>query len=308
MNRPQANTTPRALVTGSARGLGFETASQLARQGIHVIISDINRDGGEAAVATITSAGGSAEFFELDLSDLSKIRRFAEEQNQRGLPLDILVNNAGILPPFERAISADGYELEFAIAHLGHFALTGLLLPSLLRSENPRVVSISSISHPGGNINFDDLQAEQDYLAIDVYASTKLACLLFSQELHRRSVAANSKLLSVAAHPGVSRTAIAADWDQHNKPKLIERLARVVNRIVMKLFGQTPEQGANSFVLAATGADIEGGGYYGPTGVGQMNGKPGKVKPHKKALDTAVAARLWDVSEQLTGVSYRDMM
>jgi len=294
----------RVLVTGAASGIGLETALALARGGDHIVVADRDVAGGEAAVARIARAGGLAELRELDLADLSRVRAFAADELARGGALDVLVANAGLLPPMERAVTRDGFELEFGVAHLGHFALTGLLLPVLLRSPHPRVVSVASIAHASGSIDLDDLQLERGYLAFRAYGNTKLACLMFALELHRRATAAGSRLLSVAAHPGVSRTSIAAGWEREDRRRLRDRLEIWGYRLSMRLFAQTAEEGARSLVLAARDPGVVGGGYYGPTGFGQMRGAPGPVEPRARARDPQVAARLWEASERLTGVRY----
>lgn len=294
----------RALVTGGASGIGLETSLQLAARGDHVILADRNVPGGQAALRRIIDAGGSGEFRELDLSDLARIRDFAGDELSRNRPLDVLVNNAGLLPPMARATTRDGFELEFGVAHLGHFALTALLLPALERSEEPRVVSVSSIAHARARIDLDDLQHQRNYRSSRVYGSTKLACLMFAIELHRRAKAAGSRLTSVAAHPGISRTPIAAGWEQEDRRSLWDRLELIGYHASMRWFAQTALQGAQSLVYAATESDVSGGGYYGPTGVGQMSGPPGPVRASRQALDAVVAARLWEASEQLTGLRY----
>jgi NAD(P)-dependent dehydrogenase (short-subunit alcohol dehydrogenase family) len=294
----------RVLVTGAASGIGLETSLQLAARGDHVVLADRNAAGGEAAVRRILAAGGRGEFRELDLADLARIRAFAADELARGQPLDVLINNAGLLPPMQRATTRDGFELEFGVAHLGHFALTGLLLPALERSEQPRVVSVASIAHARGQIDFDDLQHERRYRASRAYSSAKLACLMFALELDRRARAAGSRLTSVAAHPGVSRTPIAAGWEREDRRRLWDRLERIGYHASMRWFAQTAAEGARSLVYAASDPGVTGGGYYGPTGFGQMGGPPGPVRPKRRALDAAVAARLWEASEQLTGVRY----
>ena len=294
----------RVLVTGAASGIGLETSLQLARRGDHVVVADRNIAGGEAAVQRIRDAGGSAEFRALDLGDLAHIRRFAADELSGDRALDVLINNAGLLPPMQRATTRDGFELEFGVAHLGHFALTGLLLPALARSEAPRVVSVSSIAHAQGRIDLDDLQYERRYSSSMAYSGTKLACLMFALELHRRANAVGSRLTSVAAHPGISKTPIAAGWDQEDRRKLRDRLERIGYHASMLLFGQSASQGARSLVYAATEPGVIGGGFYGPTGFGQMGGPPGPVQPRRHAMDTAVAARLWEASEKLTGLRY----
>jgi NAD(P)-dependent dehydrogenase (short-subunit alcohol dehydrogenase family) len=294
----------RALVTGASSGIGLETALQLARRGDHVILADCNVDGGNVVAERITAAGGRAEFRPLDLADLARIRDFASREVALGLPLDVLVNNAGLLPPMVRATTRDGFELEFGVAHLGHFALTGLLMPALKRAARARVVSVASIAHASGRIDLEDLQSERAYQSYKTYCTTKLACLMFALELHRRATSAGSDLVSVAAHPGVSITPIAAGWEREDRRKLRDRLERIGYRISMRFFAQTAAEGARSLVHAASAPDVTGGGYYGPTGFGQMGGSPGPVKPKRHALDAAVAARLWERSEQLTGVRY----
>jgi NAD(P)-dependent dehydrogenase (short-subunit alcohol dehydrogenase family) len=292
------------LVTGAASGIGLETALQLAALGDHVIVADRNAAGCEAVARRIAEAGGSAECRELDLADLSRIREFAKDELGRDRPLDVLVNNAGLLPPLVRATTKDGFELELGIAHLGHFALTGLLLPALRRSAAPRVVSVSSLAHATGVLDLDDLQLERRYNSSLAYGCAKLACLMFALELDRRAKAAGSPLLSVAAHPGISKTPIAAGWEQEDRRKLRDRFELLGYRLSMLLFGQTAAEGARSLVFAATEPSVIGGGYYGPTGFGQMGGAPGLAQPSRRALDVDVAARLWDASERLTDVRF----
>ena len=294
----------RVLATGAASGIGLETSRQLARAGDHVVLADRDLAGGRAAVERIRAEGGSAELRELDLGDLAFVRAFARAELAEERPLDVLVDNAGVLPPMVRATTRDGFELEFGVAYLGHFALTGLLLPALMRSERPRVVSVASLAHASGRIDLDDLQMERRYKASRCYGATKLACLMFALELDRRASAAGSRLLSVAAHPGISKTPIAAGWEREGRRKPWDRMELWGYRLSMRLFGQTAAEGARALVFAATDESVVGGGYYGPTGFGQMGGPPGPVKPNRRALDAGVAARLWEVSERLTGVRY----
>jgi NAD(P)-dependent dehydrogenase (short-subunit alcohol dehydrogenase family) len=216
----------------------------------------------------------------------------------------VLINNAGLLPPALRATTREGFELEFGVAYLGHFALTGLLLPALARSQRPRVVSVASIAHATGRIDLDDLQLERGYASSRAYGNAKLACLMFALELHRRTATAGLPLVSVAAHPGISRTPIAAGWEREGRRRLRDRLELWGYRMSMRLFGQTAEEGARSLVFAARDPSVIGGGYYGPTGFGQMGGRPGRVDPSPRARDERVGAQLWEASERLTGVRY----
>jgi NAD(P)-dependent dehydrogenase (short-subunit alcohol dehydrogenase family) len=303
MNNHQAAVPPRALVTGAAAGLGLETARALAVLGFDLVIADRNVAGGEAAAQQLLADGaaGRIEFRALDLGDLAAIRSFAASFDGR---LDVLVNNAGLLPPLRRATTRDGFELKFGVSHLGHFALTAGLLPRLLQSPAPRVVSVSSIVQASGRIDFDDLQAERSYLSSRSYAQTKLACLIFALELQKRSDAAGVRLTSVAAHPGISRTGIGDGRRDEQRRSITDWLEGVAFQIAMRGFGQTPEQGALPIIHAASAVGVRGGEFYGPDGFMQFRGKPRLVPPSAAARDSAIAQRLWAVSEQLTGVDY----
>ncbi|MEA2124031.1 MAG: hypothetical protein QOI80_813, partial [Solirubrobacteraceae bacterium] len=230
---------------------------------------------------------------ELDLSSLESVRRFAAEHSSR--PLDLLVNNAGVMMTPRRTTS-DGFELQLGTNHLGHFALTGLLLDALGRSESARVVTVSSNEHKGGRIDFDDLQLEHSYSPRDSYQRSKLANAVFAVELDRRLRAAGSPVISVFAHPGYSATNL-----QSTGPTgLLKTVLAVGNRV----FAQSAERGALPQLYAATAPGVEGGDYYGPDGRAEMRGFPKQVKAIPDAYDPALGARLWDVSEGLTGVRY----
>jgi NAD(P)-dependent dehydrogenase (short-subunit alcohol dehydrogenase family) len=190
------------------------------------------------------------------------------------------------------------------VAHLGHFGLTGLLLPALARSEMPRVVSVASIAHARGRIDLDDLQLERGYASSRAYGNTKLACLMFAIELDRRATAAGLPIVSVAAHPGISKTPIAAGWEREGRRTPRDRFELWGYRLSMRLFGQTAAEGARALVFAARDPSVVGGAYYGPTGFGQMGGVPGRVETSARARDTEVAARLFEASERLTGVRF----
>lgn len=296
--------TKRVMITGAASGIGLEVALQLARQGHHIIISDRNQSGSEVVARQITAAGGSAEARYLDLGSLAMIQSFSEDEVARGLPLDVLINNAGLLPPVLRTTTADGFELGFGVPYLGHFALTGRLLPALQRSLRPRVVSVSSLSHANGRIDFDNLQLERGYNWSKAYEAGKLACLMFAREFNRRVEAGGGTLISIAAHPGISRTPISANQQKANRPTLRDRMDAFSYTLAMRFLGQSAAEGAHPLVYAASSPEVVGGRYYGPTGFLQAGGPTGEVPPGKIALDAAVADRLWQHSEVLTGVVY----
>jgi len=280
-----------AIVTGANSGIGYETARALASKGAIAILACRNKDKGEAAVRkTIRDdPGAKAEFIQLDLCDLASVRRFANEFATSYDRLDILINNAGIMAvPFGK--TADGFELQFGTNHLGHFALTGLLLDLMIRTPQARVITVSSGGHRLGVIDFDNLNGEKDYDRGRAYAQSKLANLLFTYELQRRFDGAGVDTIAAAAHPGWTATNLQAHW----------RMVRVLN----KFFAQKPRMGALPTLYAATASDVQGGDYYGPHGWQELRGYPTKVQSSDRSHDAAVAARLWAVSEELTGVGY----
>ena len=286
-----------AIVTGANSGLGRIVARELARHGAKVIIASRDSAKGDAAAAAITAAFPSAtvEAAQLNLADLASIRAFAGRTRAAEARLDLLVNNAGVMAaPYQK--TADGFELQFATNHLGHFALTGLLLPLLRAQSGGRIVTVSSNSHKRGRMRFDDLQGERRYSRWGAYSQSKLANLLFALELDRRLKAAGSGLISVAAHPGYSATNL-----QLSGPPPYERLVmRVANRLV----AQSAEIGALPLLYAATAPGLPGGSYVGPDGMGEMRGHPILVRATKRANDAADARRLWEISERLTGITY----
>jgi len=280
-----------AIVTGANSGIGYEMARALARKGATVILACRNKDKGEAAVRQIDQEypEAKAELLQVDLADLASVRRFADEFTSHYDRLDMLFNNAGIMhTPFGK--TADGFELQFATNHLGHFALTGLLLDHILRTPLARVVTVSSWGHHFGVIDFDDLNGEKDYDPGRAYAQSKLANLLFIYELQRRFDGAGVDALAAAAHPG---------WTATNLPAH-QPMVRMLNPLV----GQRPENGALPALYAATAPDVQGGDYYGPRSWGGLRGHPTKARANARAYDAAVAAKLWTVSEALTGVRY----
>jgi NAD(P)-dependent dehydrogenase (short-subunit alcohol dehydrogenase family) len=279
------------IVTGANSGIGYEMARALARRSATVVLACRNKDKGEAAVRQIRQEypKAKAELLQVDLSELASVRRFADDFTNHYDRLDILINNAGIMAtPFAR--TADGFELQFATNHLGHFALTGLLLACIIRVPGARIVTVSSWGHHFGVIDLDNLDAEKGYDPGRAYAQSKLANLLFTHELQRRFEDTGVDALAVAAHPG---------WAATNLPA-----HRPVVRMLNPLIGQKPEMGALPALYAATAPDVQGGGYYGPRSWGGLRGYPTAARPSDRSHDAVVAARLWAVSEELTGVRY----
>lgn len=303
-------TRTRVLVTGAASGIGYETARALARHGAEVLVADVDADRGERAVAAIAAASPSAppRFVPLDLASLDTVRQFAAQLVRKAAPLDVLVNNAGIQGLSTRRETVDGFELTFGIGHLGHFALAGQLLPLLLKAAAPRVVTVSSIVHGSGHLDWDDLQMKRGYDSQRAYNQTKLANLLFALELQRRADSAGWRLGSIAAHPGVARTGIAANRRRLGRLSATDRAVGLVIRLAFALpfVGHSASAGAGPVIYAATSPQAEAGGFYGPGGIGEMTGPPSPARIRPPALDLQVAARLWEVSEQLTGVNYAD--
>jgi len=289
------------LVTGANSGLGFHTSLQLARHGARVLMTARDPERGEQAVARLRAEEPSAavELLSLDLADLSSVRAAAADIASRCEQLDTLVNNAGVMAiPYRQTV--DGFEMQFGTNHLGHFALTGLLLPLLLAAPAGRVVTVSSGAHRTGAINFDDLQSMRSYQKWKVYGQSKLANLLFAAELDRRSRAAGTRLISVAAHPGYANTNLQRVGPQMEGNRLRQAAMALVNRTV----AQSDAAGALPSLYAATMPDVLGGQYFGPSGLGEMRGHPKLVGRSAAAKDAATATRLWAVSEELTGVTY----
>jgi NAD(P)-dependent dehydrogenase (short-subunit alcohol dehydrogenase family) len=288
-----------AIVTGTG-GLGYETALELASRGAEVVLAGRNRTKGERAIAAILAEvpGAKVSFEELDLADLASIAAFAVRMKASHRALDILVNNAGVMSPPERKTSADGFEIQFGTNHLGHFVLTAHLLPLLRAAQKPRVTTVSSGMHRIGQIHFDDLQFEKRYRPTAAYGQSKLANLMFAFELQRRSDAKGWGLLSDAAHPGYALTDIIA-----NGPGT-KGASYQFSRLLAFFLSQSAAEGALPILFAATAADARPGGYYGPNGRFELIGTPGPARSSKLAHDKAVAQRLWDVSEQLTGVTF----
>jgi NAD(P)-dependent dehydrogenase (short-subunit alcohol dehydrogenase family) len=289
-----------ALVTGANSGIGYRAALELARHGAHVLLGCRNADKGQAALRRLEQEvpGASAEVVALDMASLASIRGFAAAFAARGMELDLLINNAGVMAFPKREVTEDGFERQFGTNHLGHFALTGLLIPQLLAAPAPRVVTVSSIAHRRGKIDFDNLQSEKSYDPRTAYNQSKLANLVFALELERKAKAAGSKLVSIPVHPGVSRTSII---ENGMKPTgLKAAIIGVVSAVAM----QSDEAGALPTLYGATAPEAKGGEYIGPDGLLGIKGSPTVETPKPQALDEAVAKRLWTVSEELTGVVY----
>ena len=281
-----------ALVTGANIGLGYDTALALAGKGCSVVLACRNLDKAKAARAKIMARhkGAEIECMRLDLSSLKSVHSFVVTFARSYQALDLLINNAGIMmPPY--ALSEDGFESQLAANYLGHFALTGLILPLIVRRQGSRIVSLSSLAHNWGEIRFDDPQFEDGYNKRAAYGQSKLACLMFSYELNRRLQVADPRTLSVAAHPGVAATNLAQHF-----PKFLS--------IFFPLVGQSASDGALPILYAALGTDIKGGDYCGPRSMGQMRGAPIKVGSNRNSRDEAAAGKLWQMSERLTGVQY----
>ncbi|KAB2345263.1 oxidoreductase [Actinomadura rudentiformis] len=284
----------RAIVTGANSGLGYHTALELARHGASVVLACRSMERGQRAHDQIMSAvpTGEVALAPLDLADLSSVRTFAGTHG--AAPLDILVNNAGVMA-LPRQTTADGFEMQFGTNHLGHFALTGLLLPALLAASAPRVVTLTSGFAHTGRLRFDDLQGEKRYRKWGAYAQSKFANLVFAKELARRF----PDVLSVAAHPGYAATNLQGTGPKMAGNKLEERVAAAGNVVL----AQSAAAGALPSLYAATAPGVQPGACYGPRLV-QLRGAPTKVFTPPAASKPEVGRRLWEVSEDLTGVGY----
>lgn len=339
----------RALITGANSGIGYHTALELARHGATVMLASRDRTRGEAALANLRAEVPHAdvELVLLDLASLQSIRTFAQQELTHNRPLHLLINNAGVMAPPARLETADGFELQFGTNVLGHFALTGLLLPALERAalaskenvspvdspqtavpvvptdkatianipvfsgdllpENttqpPRIVTIASIAHKRGQLNFDDLQSTRTYSPMGAYQQSKLADLVFAFELDRRLRAANSPILSLAAHPGVANTNLFQPGD---RPAFERAIRKALGRAIHLLLN-TDAEGAIPTLYAATSPQAQPGAYYGPQGFQEMRGAdPGPAKIAPQALNQNDATRLWQTCEQLTQTHYLD--
>ena len=302
----------RFFITGANSGIGYQAAMELARHGGVVVMACRDKARGDEAIRRLKtdavgprSAAGKAELVELDLASLESVRRVAEAEVARGQALTALINNAGVMAPKKRLETRDGFELQFGTNVLGHFALTARMMPALewgrsaLVKDAPRVVTIASIAHKRGRIDFDDLNRDRRYDPMEAYAQSKLANLMLAFELEWRLRAAKMGSMSVAAHPGVANTRLF----QSGEYPAVERVMRKVVGAGIGLVLGSDADGALPTLYAATGDGAVGGGYYGPQGFQEMRG--GDVGPAKIALtaqDEAMRQRLWSVCAELTGV------
>jgi NAD(P)-dependent dehydrogenase (short-subunit alcohol dehydrogenase family) len=288
----------RAVVTGANSGLGLQIALELARHGADVTLAVRNAERGETAAASIREQAPDARVEQgpLDLADLASVRAFASTYTD---PLDILVNNAGVMALPHRK-TKDGFEMQFGTNHLGHFALTGLLLPRLLETDEPRVVTMSSGAHQMGRIRFQNLDGDRHYQRWLAYGQSKLANLLFAFELSRRAALQDLPLTSAAAHPGYAATNLQLQAGEMENSGLKKATWSLLNR----LLAQSDAQGALPALYAATMPDVTGGEYFGPDGRSGARGYPTRAGTTKQARDPDLAKRLWEVSENLTGVTY----
>lgn len=291
-----------AVITGANSGLGLETARALAGAGADVVLACRNVEKGEAAIADIRADHPEArlELMALNLADMESVAHFAATFAQARDRLDLLINNAGVMALPERRTTA-GFEMQFGTNHLGHFALTGQLLDKLLQTPKARIVTVSSLAHKFGTINLDDLnwhkRRYQKWLA---YGQSKLANLMFALELNRRLEAAGADAISVAAHPGFTATHLQFAGPEMTGSSLAVLGMKTVNAVL----AQSQADGALPSLYAATSPGVAGGEYFGPLGIGEIQGPPKRVEPAGRALKRQLAVDLWEESEKLTGVSF----
>ncbi len=283
-----------AIVTGANSGIGYETALALAQKEATVVLACRSLAKAEEAKNKIlqTSPSAKLEPMEMDLASLTSVKRFAQKFKEQFDQLDLLINNAGIMmPPYQ--VTEDGFENQLATNYIGHFALTGLLLPLLTQTPASRVVSLSSLAHKWSDIQFDDLHFEKGYNKQKAYGQSKRACLMFAYELQRRLAAAGYDTISLAAHPGVSKTNL-------------DRYFPAFIRPLSTLFLQNQRKGALPSLFAATAKELKGGEFIGPAGFQEMRGYPKIVDSDEASKDKKLAERLWKVSEEMTNVFYLD--
>ena len=284
-----------AIVTGANSGLGYDTAAVLADKGARVVLAVRNLDKGTQAADRIkaTSPNAVVELQELDLTSLDSVRKAADELRAAHPRIDLLINNAGVMYVPKRETTKDGFEMQFGTNHLGHFALTGQLLDNILPVEGSRVVTVSSVGHRLlARIHFEDPQFERKYNRVEAYGQSKLANLLFTYDLQRRLKAKGAPTVALAAHPGFSDT------------ELMRYIPGFVPDFLWKTFTQPAEKGALPTLRAATDPGAQGGQYYGPDGIGEVQGSPKVVASSGQSHNEDIQRRLWTMSEELTGVTY----
>ncbi|MER6091098.1 oxidoreductase [Streptomyces bluensis] len=292
-----------AVVTGANSGIGYVTARELARRGARVVLACRSEARGTAAVERLVGEvpGAEVEFVRLDLGDLASVRQFAATYEQAHRQLDLLINNAGVMA-LPRGRTVDGFETQFGVNHLGHFALTGLLLPRLLGTVGARVVTVSSGMHAVSNIDITDLNSERRYGRWTAYARSKTANLLFTHELARRLATIGSDVVAAAAHPGYAATNLQTAGAKAEGRRAAESFMRVGNRV----FAQSADAGALPTLYAATAPDVRPDSFTGPALLG-WRGSPATSWRARWALDDRAAERLWEESERLTGVVYEGL-
>ncbi|WP_280519160.1 oxidoreductase [Shinella curvata] len=281
------------FVTGANSGLGFLTARELARKGAAVLMTARDEGRGQRALARLKAElpDAAVELRRLDLADLDHVAAFADALKNEGRPIDLLINNAGVMMP-PRGLTRQGHETQFGVNHLAHFALTLRVLPLLSMHAGARIVTVSSELHRRGRMHFEDITGEKSYGRLAFYAQSKLANALFALELDRRLKAANLPVISVLAHPGYS--------DTNLQTNATSGVLRLFMRIGNRFLAQDAEQGVLNQLYAATAKELRGGEFIGPDGFREMRGSPSLVHPLPAATDTALAARLWKLSEDLT--------
>ncbi|WP_229052344.1 SDR family oxidoreductase [Aeromicrobium sp. Leaf350] len=294
----------RAVVTGGSDGIGLGIATRVAAAGAEVVLPVRNRGKGEAAAAHIRAAHRDAAVVlaDLDLSSLASVEKLADGLLAEGAPIHLLINNAGVMTPPERQETADGFELQMGTNHLGHVALTGRLLP-LLREGRARVVSQSSVAAKRASINWDDVSWERSYGA-NAYGQSKLAVALFGLELSRRSAAAGWGITSNVSHPGVAPTSLLAARPEMGRSEDTRAVKMIRWMSEHGIVAGTMESAKLPALMAATSTEAKDGGFYGPQGIGGIGGPPGEQTLWKPMRSTADAARLWTLSEEMTGVRF----
>lgn len=292
----QDKSTCRAIITGANDGLGFETTKFFIKKGIAVTMACRNLQKAEQVKNELLAKYPEAELtiIQIDLKSLDSVRSFASEYKSKFNTLDILVNNAGIMiPPFE--LTKDGFESQMAVNYFSHFLLTSLLIDLLEKSKEGRIVSLSSIAHKSGKINFEDLNFKENYNKMAAYSQSKLACLMFAYELDRRLNKRESSVKSVAAHPGVSATNLF-----QNLPKWVQ----FISPLLTPFLSHSPNKAAQPIIIAALHEQIQSGDYIGPSGFNEMKGEPRFASSTNYAKNKDIAANLWSASEKLTNTTF----